>query len=204
MRAWAALVFFYAAPSEAEPAPLEIASDPERPTDVGRPSGPAERVSEPRRRGHFPEGLFLPVGFSVASASHPSTPSSLALGAEASLALFPFGHGNWAGVYTDVIHETKNELTRWSFGLEAGFVLVGVDGGVVMQVSDAGKAWGGVVRPMLTLAFVTLYGRFGFMKDAEDFREIGALFKFPIHLMDVDFDEPPPPPPPPRRASALR
>lgn len=180
------------------PAPLEIAEDPRQPTPVGPTPTPNELPATPHPRGHFPEGLFLPVGVGFASASHPDSPTAFAFGAEASVVAFPIGHANWLGAYADVFHESKNDRTRASLGLEAGFTFIGVDGGLVMQVSDDGTHWGGVVRPMFTVAFLTLFGRWGWFARDEDFRELGVLVKLPFPLMELDFHEPPPAPPPPR------
>jgi hypothetical protein len=190
------LTLSWAAAARADPErPLEIAEDPREPTQVGyTPNEPPP--AHPRHRGHFPEGLFLPVGFGVAGAAHPNAPTALSLGLEASVVVFPVGHGNWIGAYTDLYHEPKNELTRASLGVESGFTFIGVDGGLVMQASENGTHWGGVVRPMFTLGFLSLYARWGWLKGDEDFREIGCLLKFPIHLMELDLNEPPPPPPP--------
>jgi len=183
MQLLAALPLLLSPPQE-----LQIAVDPEHPEVVQYSGGRAmpDHYPSPRHRGHFPEGLFLPVGFGVASASHPSSATSLDLGLEASVVVFPIGPGNWVGAYTDLYHETKNELTRASLGLEAGWAFIGVDGGVVMQSSDRGTHWGGVVRPMLTMTFITFFTRWGWLKDDERFLEIGALFKFPIHLSELD------------------
>ncbi|MBK9001790.1 MAG: hypothetical protein IPM35_39205 [Myxococcales bacterium] len=199
-RLLSALVVFWSLPLRAAPdRPLEIAEDPEQPTQVGYHGGDAPPPSHPHRRGHFPEGLFLPVGLGVAGAAHPNLPTALSFGAEASVVAFPVGHGNWVGAYSDLYLEPKNELTRASLGLEAGFIFIGVDGGLLMQASENGTHWGGVVRPMFTLGFLSVFARWGWLKGDEDFREIGCLVKFPIHLMELDLDEPPPAPPAPRR-----
>jgi hypothetical protein len=187
--------------------PLVIATDPSAPSDGAPAEGASVAAEEPepepdyhpRRRGHFPSGWFLPVGLTLAGSAHPSAPTSFAFGAEVSAVAFPVGEGNWVGGYADVVHETKNELTRASLGLEMGYTFVGVDGGVALQTSAAGTHWGGVVRPMLTTGFITFYGRWGwFAGEGERFREIGVLLKFPIHLAEADWNEPPPPPPAPR------
>lgn len=170
------------------PSEPQIASDPEHPTVVGKELASSDVEQEPRRhRGHFPQGWFLPVGLSVAGAAHPTSPTALAVGAEASVVAFPVAEGNWVGAYVDAVHELDNDLTRVSIGPEFGFVLIGVDGGFVVQRSERGTHYGGAVRPMLSFSFLTVYGRWGWLSDDERFREIGVLLKFPIHLVDADF-----------------
>jgi len=191
--AWRAFPFLLAFQSRAwadEPKPeLQIATgeNGEAPAMAGGDDGsPPPGYVPPRHRGHFPEGLFLPVGMSFAGAAHPRSDSSFALGAETSLVLFPVGEGYWAGGYGDVVYETTNELTRTSLGLEFGFTFIGIDGGVVAQFGNGETHWGGVIRPMLSASLLTFYGRWGFFAHADDFREVGVLLKLPIHLVDSE------------------
>lgn len=173
----------------AEPASeLQIATDPDRPAIVGYEQSTPEPELRHHRHGHFPEGVFLPLGASVAAASHPSSPTALALGAEASVVAFPVGPAMWAGGYADLLYEFRNDRTRASFGPELGFTLIGVDGGVVVQSSANGTHWGGVVRPMLTIGLLSVFARFGWLEDDERFVEIGALAKFPIQLHDSSME----------------
>ncbi len=69
-------------------------------------------------------------------------------------------------------------------------------GGVIHPSTPGGFLFGGevslgfVVRPMLTLGFVTAYSRFGWVPSdpiSNHFVEVGALLKFPFNVFGPTF-----------------
>jgi hypothetical protein len=86
----------------------------------------------------------------------------------------------WAGPYVDVTRDFETDATRMSFGPELGVGVIGVDGGFLHQFGDTPRS-GWTVRPVLTIALVSLYWRHGaFTDDLPDasFDEFGVLLKF--------------------------
>jgi hypothetical protein len=173
-----------------EPAPVAA---PE-PAPAPAPAPAASRTSSPgppyvpvRRESFLPEGWFLPVGASVGSVWHPTGAQDAFGGAEASVVLFPVGHGSWSGIYADVVYDGAARRTRTSAGLEVGYLFLGVDGGPFLQLGDPAVRAGMEVRPMLSFGFVHFYGRWGWLWNSpgdDRFTEVGVLLKFPIFLAD--------------------
>jgi hypothetical protein len=143
----------------------------------------------------LPEGLFLPVGVNAGSVSHPTGASGGFVGGEASIVLFPVGHGLWDGLYADFVYDGATQRTRVSPGLEVGYLFLGFDGGPVFQLGDPALRTGFEIRPMLSLGVVHFYGRWGWLNgDPQDnsFTEVGVLVKYPIFLTDPLQHEGPP------------
>ena len=129
----------------------------------------------------IPEGVFVPVGLTVAGATH-GQGSGVVLGAEASAVYF---RGAWVGGYLDALRDFGADRFRFSTGPEIGFGPIGADFGYVAALDDAGGyRHGFAARGLLTVSLVAVYGRyvtlFGNDAPTERFAEIGALFKFPI------------------------
>jgi hypothetical protein len=127
-----------------------------------------------------PQGLYLPVGINVGYAAHPS-PGAV-VGPEVSIVQFD-NELHWFGAYADALWDTGWSVGRASIGPEVGVGMLGVDSGFMMQL-DHGKATPGfVARPVLTVGWVAIYGRWGYLFDAhEAFGEIGLLVKYPVHF----------------------
>ena len=107
------------------------------------------------------------------------------VGAEVSAARL-FRRGAWYGVYADGLRDFRRDTTRLSLGAEAGYSLVGVDIGPVLELGD-GTRTGVRFRGVLTAAWVTFYGgpviRFGDVGETERLTgEVGFLIKVPIPL----------------------
>lgn len=64
----------------------------------------------------------------------------------------------WYGAYVDVIHDYGADQTRASIGPELGFMMVGVDGGLLVQLSDDRRV-GFTMRPVVTFGVLTVYAR---------------------------------------------
>jgi hypothetical protein len=172
-------------PAAAQSQAVQRGTAPDAPLPMRR----AEREPTDREGELLPDGLFLPVGVYVGSASHADSDTDLLLGLEASAVLFPVGHSNWNGVYVDVLQDFGNDSVRTSLGLEVGFGFLGLDGGALLEFSEHGTYLGYAVRPMLSFGVIHVYGRWGFLPskpEDDSFREIGVLLKYPIQLAEMD------------------
>lgn len=128
---------------------------------------------------------FLLPGINAGAAIEEAVAEFL-LGAEVSAARL-FRKGAWYGVYADGVHDFRRDTTRLSLGVEAGFRLIGLDLGPMMELGGAETRRGLRFRVVLTGAYVTVYGgpaiRLGDVDDEGRVTgEIGLLVKFPIPL----------------------
>jgi len=108
------------------------------------------------------------------------------LGAEVSAARL-FRHGAWYGVYGDGLRDFRRETTRLSLGIEAGYRVVGVDVGPLVELGGDESRAGIRARVVLTGAWLAVYGgpvvRFGDVGDTGRVTgELGFLVKFPLPL----------------------
>jgi hypothetical protein len=127
---------------------------------------------------------YLLSGINVGTAIEDAV-AELLLGAEVSAARL-FRHGAWYGAYVDGVRDFRRDANRLSLGIEAGFRLVGIDLGPVMELDDQTRM-GLRARAVLTGAWFTVYGgpviRFGDLGDQGRLTgEVGFLFKFPLPL----------------------
>jgi|SRR5690554_969196 len=60
----------------------------------------------------------------------------------------------WAGAYLDAVYDSGADRVRLSVGPEVGFLLLGVDGGFMVETGERGSSYGVVVRPMIALIYV--------------------------------------------------
>src|SRR5262245_42288122 len=105
----------------------------------------------------IPEGVFVPVGLSVAGATH-GHGSGFVLGAEASAVYF---NGAWVGGYLDAARDFGAEAFRISTGPEIGLGPLGADFGYVAAVADDGSyRHGYAARGLLTISVAAVYGRY--------------------------------------------
>jgi hypothetical protein len=88
----------------------------------------------------------------------------------------------WGGAYLDAVYDFGTERVRFSLGPEFGFLFLGVDAGLVLDVGEGKARHGFVVRPMLAVRWVFPYVRFGTVKgdDPYNFSEVGVLLKYPL------------------------
>lgn len=108
------------------------------------------------------------------------------LGAEVSAARL-FRHGAWYGGYADGLRDFRRDTTRLSLGVEAGYRLIGLDLGPVVELGGDQTRYGLRGRVVLTGAWVTVYGgpvvRFGDVGDEGRVNgEVGVLVKIPLPL----------------------
>lgn len=127
----------------------------------------------------LPHGTAGMIGGNVGGVSHHGGgPAGIVAGVEASLVHLWRG-GVWAGGYGDVLWDSGLRGVTTSVGPEIGWLLLGVDGGLVFQADLGGHtAVGYAIRPMLSLGFVDLYYRFSETRGA--LHEIGVLVKVPV------------------------
>lgn len=90
----------------------------------------------------------------------------------------------WVGGYLDIARDFAADETRVTVGPELGTQPVGVDGGILLASGQRTRT-GFVVRPVVTLAVVAAYVRYGRFLDGLPDRELwefGVLLKLPIPL----------------------
>jgi hypothetical protein len=124
----------------------------------------------------------LPIGVAVGRSIHPNAPDGTYLGFEASVVGFETRSLAWLGGYLDVTRDFASGRTRASVGPELGLGPFGVDGGYLVELSGSQRRQGFAVRPMLSLAYLSLTGRLGYLFGAQTaaFGEVGALVKIPL------------------------
>jgi hypothetical protein len=130
-----------------------------------------------------PHGWKLPIGLGMGLAVHGKGGNGMVLGFEASLVRFESKSLSWLGAYGDVVHDYASDRTRASLGFELGKGAWGLDGGYVMEFSSPDQRQGFVVRPLVSLSYLTLTGRLGTVWGQgtyEVFGELGMLVKIPL------------------------
>jgi len=151
-------------------------------------------------------GLHLHTGVNLGRSIYDEAGDGFVFGGETSLVLLHlaegdhdhdgdapgipmFGTPTWVGIYGDVLRDTGSNTTRMSIGPEFGRELIGVDGGLLVQLGDQ-RRWGVTVRPVVTFGVVALYGRWGHFLDDQpqpDLVEAGFLLKLPLKLWGSTF-----------------
>lgn len=129
-------------------------------------------------------GIAIPFGLNIGAGFDPDGRPGFLLGGEVSVAFFDQSPGEvwwWYGAYVDAVYDFGADAVRASIGPEAGFMLVGVDGGLVVQRRAGRSALGVNGRLMLSLAVVHVYVRAGAIGEVSDgaFSEVGVLLKLP-------------------------
>jgi hypothetical protein len=130
-------------------------------------------------------GWYLPVGVDLAYAWLPAGTTGALLGGEASVAYVDFSSTpHWYGAFVSGGYLTNTTAGRFSVGPEVGYAIFGLDGGFVDVVSSGKDYAGFTLRPMLTVGFLTLYGRWDHLVSGggTDMKQAGVLLKFPVAL----------------------
>lgn len=131
-------------------------------------------------------GWYIPVGVNLgASLVPPQDRYGLVVGLEGSAAWIE--DLVWYGGYVDCLYDSGLGMGRVSLGPEVGFAFFGIDGGAVIQMDEHGATLGLAVRPVVTIGFAAVYGRWIHLFDGGaglDVGEVGMLFKVPIPLED--------------------
>lgn len=143
---------------------------------------PATEPAAPRAI-KLPRRWYLPVGVSTGLSLHGKVGGYL--GGELSLVHLDGQSLFWLGGYTDVLHDFLVDTTRATVGPEIGIGPFGLDGGLLLDLSRTGPRPGFALRPVLSLSWLSLTGRVGYLAAPgghEVFGEAGLLFKVPVHL----------------------
>ena len=136
-----------------------------------------------------PTGWFLPVGLNAGVAGLGSTSKGAVLGAEASIVRVPKDFGGWFGAYADGGYITGRSAARFSAGPEVGRAVFGLDGGVLYVVDHGQNRVGFCLRPMLTIGFLSVYGRWDHLISGGGGNDgqLGVLLKYPIPVEGQHF-----------------
>jgi hypothetical protein len=138
--------------------------------------------AEPDGAGGSPHGWKIPVGLGAGRSIHLGAPDGAYVEGEASAVGFATRSFTWWGGYADVTHDFASGRTRASAGPEIGLGAFGVDGGYVVELGGPARQQGFVVRPLVSLAYLTITARVGHLygPSPETFGEVGVLFKIPL------------------------
>lgn len=146
-----------------------------------------------RKDSLLPSGWVLPVGVNLGAARGSNAARGIVVGPEISVVNFEDKHrGFWFGAYADALYDTGASQLRLSIGPEAGWALLGVDGGLVLGAGNGGTHAGVTMRGLLTLGVLAGYVRGGAIFDDKhtSFAEFGVLLKIPYPLTDSLLDGP--------------
>ena len=151
---------------------------------------PLQLATRPYGGTYLSMGLNLGVGGDEPAAVDELLPRGKlypVLGVEASVVKLNARDLVWLGGYADLVHSLPNRATRLSVGPEVGWGPVGLDLGLVGELSRGQFGGGFQVRGLLTVSYVAGYASFQGMYDARarDFREtaqVGLLLKLPFIL----------------------
>jgi hypothetical protein len=155
------------------------------------------------RAGEFDDGgIFLSTGLNLGTSIHDEA-FGLIVGGEVSAGIgwvrekeddtpnagsesWNLGEPRWLGVYFDAMRDFKTDTTRLSFGPEGGAMILGLDGGPMVELGEGESRWGFTVRPVITVSWVAVYGRWNHFFDGmeENSVEFGILAKYPFMLHD--------------------
>lgn len=90
----------------------------------------------------------------------------------------------WFGGYVDAVHDFARDQTRFSVGPEVGWSAFGLDAGYLLTSSSNGVFHGVTLRPLVSIGYVTLFGRLSKHVNVEGrlWGELGVLLKYPFEL----------------------
>jgi hypothetical protein len=132
-----------------------------------------------------PEGWFVPVGVNVGLSLHDQFKNSYLVGGEASLVYLENSRMMWGGGFVDGLWDDGSGTYRFCAGPEFGVMFGGVELGYLVE--RYAEEWYHGLRAgvVATVAFLSIYGRVGFLfggVDESTFGEFGVLVKFPLPL----------------------
>ncbi len=93
------------------------------------------------------------------------------------------GDGMYFGVYFDGVHDFDRQSGRLSTGATAGWFLGGIDIGYLVDLHPDGPHHGLSTRIFGSIGLLTLYVRYGFLPQSNDFVEVGLMIKLPLSLL---------------------
>lgn len=102
------------------------------------------------------------------------------LGAEWSVSRL--SQASWIGLYVDGLYDFgRGGEPLFTAGPQLGMAIVGFDGGGALRLVDGEPEFGATGRLLLSLAVVSLYGRYGYFFDTGDhLGQVGLMFKLPV------------------------
>ncbi len=94
-------------------------------------------------------------------------------------------NSRFLGFYGDGYYDVGAGRTYATSGLEGGYKLVGLDGGLASRFGGDRPEWGATGRLFVSIGVVSIYGRYAYFADAlgrsdEHVVQIGALVKLPF------------------------
>lgn len=87
----------------------------------------------------------------------------------------------WYGLYVDGLHAFGGDTTRLSAGFEGGYLLGGMDAGVIYDTAT--ESYGTRARFILSLVFPSAYVATTWLPDQGAHWEVGLLVKVPIPIV---------------------
>lgn len=138
----------------------------------GKPSASSQRMF-----GTF-EGTYGLGGVSVGTTF---APGGFVLGGELSL-VRQTQEFYWVGGYVDATYDFARKQTRISVGPELGWSALGLDVGYLVVLDGETTRSGVTARPLVSIGYVTAYGRVSHLFDDRTWLEAGLLLKYPIEF----------------------
>lgn len=158
------------------PSDASAVEKPSRPSSLSLPSKPTDS-NEPLF-GTF-EGTYALGGISTGVTF---APAGFVLGAELSL-VRQTQEFAWFGAYVDGVYDFGRDQIRFSMGPELGWSAFGLDAGYLLALDDVGAHSGITARPLLSIGYVSAFGRVSHLFDVgQTWLEAGLLLKYPVEL----------------------
>lgn len=90
--------------------------------------------------------------------------------------------GNWVGLYVDGVYDFgRGGEPMFTAGPQLGSTVLGIDGGGALRLVDLEPEFGATGRVLLSLAVVSLYGRYAYFVDSGDHQgQVGLMIKLPV------------------------
>jgi hypothetical protein len=94
------------------------------------------------------------------------------------------------GFYADGYHDFGGSRTYVTSGVEGGYKLVGLDGGLATRFGGDRPEWGATGRLFVGIGVVSVYGRYAYFADSlgmsdEHVVQVGVLVKMPFKVWDL-------------------
>ena len=93
----------------------------------------------------------------------------------------------WTGLYVDGGYDFgRGGEVLVTGGPQLGYTAIGLDGGAALRVRDGETDLGPPGRLLISLAILSIYGRYAYFTDSGDhLGQVGLLFKLPVWASDV-------------------
>jgi hypothetical protein len=146
-----------------------------RPTSLSLPT--KRSATDQRMFGSF-EGTYALGGVAVGTTF---APGGLVLGGELSI-VRQTQEFYWVGGYVDATYDFSRKQTRVSVGPELGWSALGLDAGYLLVLDGETACNGVTARPLVSIGYVTAYGRVSHLFDDRTWLEAGLLLKYPVEF----------------------